>query len=653
MSATTGPPYIGPRPFQRADQRWFAGRKPESDVVADFWQSNSLTVLDGPAASGKTSLVQAGAIPLVATSRAEVLPPASVSAGATFPAAALPGQNPYSHALLRSWTPGESPSRLAGLTIGEFIERRAERHGSTILAVIDQAEELLVESEPRRTFRRLFLADLAQTLEAVPRFHVLVVLRREALGLVAGALGGGAQCRVLPLTPERALEAVTTPADRAGREYEAEAAEAIVTDVQDSRSEPAENGDRSSPAGNVQPELLQVVCARLWDTLPPGPGPITRRDVSRYGNADDALAARCGRTIAAVADEHDMPAARLRSWLLGTFVTELGTRGSVYQGVTETGGLPNTVVQAFADRHLVTAERRSGALWYELLSDRLIEPLRVSRAERLPPQADASWYLRTAERALATGELDRAAKYARAAVRAAPQTALRLRGEAESFLGNVACEREKPAEAESQYRKAAGLFGAARDTNAVAHQLAAVGQTLAAQGRLAEAVDELHAAVERLPNDPVLQTELGQALWQLGQSQAAVAVLNSVLGVDGGNPGALRARGEILAYLGDARSALVDLNRVKQHDRPSSRAARGLALAELGDHFAADQEIKNALAEAPSNGPVLLYAARAIALGGDKAGAKELAIRAVDASDPSLSPQHRASTLELIEDSPR
>ena len=110
MSATTGPPYIGPRPFQRADQRWFAGRKPESDVVADFWQSNSLTVLDGPAASGKTSLVQAGAIPLVATSRAEVLPPASVSAGATFPAAALPGQNPYSHALLRSWTPGESPA---------------------------------------------------------------------------------------------------------------------------------------------------------------------------------------------------------------------------------------------------------------------------------------------------------------------------------------------------------------------------------------------------------------------------------------------------------------------------------------------------------------------------------------------------------------
>ena len=116
-----------------------------------------------------------------------------------------------------------------------------------------------------------------------------------------------------------------------------------------------------------------------------------------------------------------------------------------------------------------------------------------------------------------------------------------------------------------------------------------------------------------------------------------------MLGIDGGNPEALRARGEILAYLGEARSALMDLNRVKQHDRPTTQAARGLALAELGDHSAADQEIKNALAEAPRNGPVLLYAARATALGGDKASAKELAMRAVDASDPSLSPQHHLS----------
>ena len=613
-----------------------------------MWRTNRLTLLHGPVASGKTSLLQAGALPLVADQRYEVLPVGTVSGGTTFPAAALPEHNPYTLALLRSWTPGEVPSLLVSLTVDDFIRRRAERHDGTILAVIDQAEELLADSGPRRACRQRFFAQITETILTVPRFHLLIVLRDDAFGLFADALGGGAHCQLKPLTAESAFEAVTVPATESGRTFEAEAAEEIVRAMGTGRTGPARGREPDVADDGVQPELLQVVCAALWGALPAECTLITRRDVRRYGDADHALAAHYGQVIAAVADEHDMPSSRLRSWLLSTFVTELGTRGSAYEGVTETAGVPNSVVRALEDLHLLAAERRSGARWYGLLSDRLIEPLRLSSAYEPPPVADPGRYLRTAERALAMGELDRAAKYARAVLCTASEFDLKLRAEADSFLGNVAYEREKPGEAETHYRKAARQFEAAGDTRAVARQLAAVGQTLVAQGRLAEAVDELRAAVERMPNDPTMKTELGQALWQLGQGQAAVAVLNSVLGIDGGNPEALRARGEILAYLGEARSALLDLNRVKRHDRPSTQAARGLALAELGDHSAADQEIKNALAEAPRNGPVLLYAARATALGGDKAGAKELAMRAVDASDPSLSPQHRDSTLELL-----
>jgi tetratricopeptide (TPR) repeat protein len=646
MSAGTRGPYVGPRPFQPADYQWFCGRTPEANKLADLWRTDRLTLLHGPAASGKTSLLQAGALPLVTDQRYEVLPVGTVSGGTTFPAAALPEHNPYTLALLRSWTPGEVPSRLAGLTVDEFIRRRAERHDGTILAVIDQAEELLVDSGPRRVYRQRFFAEVTETILTVPRFHLLMMLRDDAFGLFADALGGGAQCQLKPLTAQSAFKAVTMPAAGSGRTFEAEAATEIVRAVGTGRTAPG--GEPDVADDGVQPELLQVVCAALWGALPAGCTLITKHDVRRYGDADHALAAHCGQIIAAVADEHDMPSSRLRSWLLSTFVTELGTRGNAYEGVSETAGVPNSVVRTLEDLHLLTAERRSGTRWYGLLSDRLVEPLRLSSAYELPPVADPGRYLRTAERALAMGEMDRAAKYARAALCTASESDLKLRAEADSFLGNVAYEREKPGEAETHYRKAARLFGAAGDTRAVARQLAAVGQTLVAQGRPAEAVDELRGAVERMPNDPTMKTELGQALWQLGQGQAAVAVLSSVLGIDGGNPEALRARGEILAYLGEARSALMDLNRVKQHDRPTTQAARGLALAELGDHPAANQEIKNALAEAPRNGPVLLYAARATALGGDKAGAKELAMRAVDASDPSLSPQHRHSTLELL-----
>ena len=118
-----------------------------------------------------------------------------------------------------------------------------------------------------------------------------------------------------------------------------------------------------------------------------------------------------------------------------------------------------------------------------------------------------------------------------------------------------------------------------------------------------------------------MQTELGWALWQLGERRAGVAVLDDVLARDGQNPDALRARGEMLADLDDARDAIRDLDRVTWHGQPSARAARGLALARLGQHQAADQEIDAALADAPRNGPVLLYTARAEALGGDRIAA--------------------------------
>jgi len=286
----------------------------------------------------------------------------------------------------------------------------------------------------------------------------------------------------------------------------------------------------------------------------------------------------------------------------------------------------------------------------KLVSERLIEPLRHA-ANELPPMVEPAEYLRSAEQALTLGELDLAERYARETLRTTPGTGLRLRAEATSLLGNLAHEREKPADAEAHYRTAARLFEAVQDTGAVASQLAAVGQALLAQGQPADAVQELRAAADRVPNDLMVQTELAWALWELGQSGAAVAVLTGVLGVDGGNPDALRARGEILADLGDARDALRDLDRVTDRDRPSARAARGLALAELGDGNAL-KEIEGALADAPRNGQVLLYAARAEALGGDKVAAQELARRALNATDPPLPPHQRQAALRLVGESP-
>lgn len=652
MIQTVDMPYPGTRPFRQADRGQFFGRAKDAARLADLWQVNRLTFAVGKVASGKTSLLNAGVLPLIAEKHSDVLPIGQLSYGSTFPFAALPDHNPYTLALLRSWSPGETATRLVGRTVRDFVTKRSGQHGSPVLAAIDHAEELLADSGIRATYRRPFLADLAEALHQEPRLHLLLVVREEAVGSISSVLGAGVRHPVNPLTRQGAIEAIAGPIEGTLRSYEAGVAEAIVKDLQTSSVRGADGSDQYAVHDEVEPALLQIVCASMWRSLPPDMARITIRDARRYGNADEALATHCGRLIASVADEHELSALRLRSWLLGTFVTEHGTLGNAYEGPTTTAGMPNAVARALLDRHLLTAHPRSGSRWYELLADRLIEPLRKATDER-PHPAEPAEYLRAAERALAIGEYAAAERYAAETLRTSPDTDLRLHAEVDSLLGNLAYEREKPEEAEDWYRVAARLFEAVRDTKAVGGQLAAVGQTLAAQHRFADAVNELQAAVDRVPNDPVVQIELGQALWQLGEGRAALAVLNAVLAADGGNPQALRARGEILADLGRPRDALLDFDRVSLDGQPTARAAKGLTLAELGQQDASMREIRDAIAEAPRNGVVLLFAARAAELQGDKAAVDELARGAIDATDPPLAPAHLKQARGLLADGPR
>lgn len=646
MTRTMVRPYPGTRPFQRQDSDRFFGRRREAAALAELWRTNSLTVAVGPTGSGKTSLVQAGLLPLVEGGRAEVLPPGRVSYGSTFPAAALPEHNPYTVALLRSWSPGESMSRLVGRTLRDDLRQRSERHDGPILAVIDQAEELLADSGPRKTWRRQLLGELAEAVRQEPHLHLLLCIRDSGAEEFSAVLGRGAQCRVGPLSFGAALEAVTGPAEAAGLDFGPGAAEEFVTDLLTSTVRGTAGPEWSATDDSLPPVVLQAACVHLWESLPSNLDVITKRDVRRYGDVDAALASYSGQVIAAVADEHDVPHARLRSWLIQTFVNDLGRRGTAYEGMTSTAGMPNSMARALEDRHLLISERRSGSRWYELLSERLIRPLGHA-ANVSPAPAEGGDVLQLAARALSLGDLDLAERYAREALRITAAGDLRLQAEAQSLLGNLAHERGKPDDAEVRYRRAASLYETVRDTAAVARQLAAIGQTLLDQGRLTDAVSELRAAVDRLPNDPLLQTGLGWAVWQLGQPRTAETIFTGVLAIDGGNAEALRGRGEVLADLGEPRGALRDLDRLTSAALPSVRAARGLALAQLGQHAEAEDEIKMALTEMPHNGPVLLYAARAAAAGGDKAAAVELAEQALNAADPVLPPHQRKAAEEL------
>jgi tetratricopeptide (TPR) repeat protein len=639
MSKIADNPYPGSRAFEQADRAFFFGRDTDTAAIVDLWMANRLTVVSGPVASGKSSLLRAGVYPAMPVKRSRVLPAGNLFHGMTFPFPALAEHNPFTLALLTSWSPEDVPTRLAGLSISDFVGRFARGEDGASYAAIDQVDDLTLGPRhgAQAKWRQQFLAELTQAMTDNPRLHLLLVTRGEALGLLTSAVGGGAQHQITALTRQDAVAAVTRPAQAAGRAVTEEAAYNLVDDL----STPGVAGP--PPGDYVEPSLLQQVCWQLWEDLPPSVTEISDWTIREYSDADNALAVRCGQVIGEVAALYDIPSKQLRTWLVNNFVTDSGTRGGIHEGVRTTAGLPNAVPRSLLDRHLLTSEIDESVRYYRLLTRRLVEPLWKASVDRAAAPA-AGQYLRAAERDLALGELDLAWTHGERALRAAPS--LRERAQVESLLGNVEHRRGKPREALPHFRQAAELLQATGDTAAAAHQLAAIGRLLLAEGELTDALPELRAAAERAPNDLGLKTQLALTLWQLGDGRGAVAILNSVLAINGGHAEAMRARGEILADLGEARNAMLDLDRMTP-GRPFTRAARGLALAELGDYTAAAKEINGAVADAQRSGPVLLYAARAFDLAGDKVSARERAREAIDATDPPLSPAQRRLALKL------
>jgi tetratricopeptide (TPR) repeat protein len=644
-------PYVGLRPYRSDEHELFFGRAKESLDIARLWRANRLTVLYGTSGVGKTSLLQAGVIPTLDPDRCLTWPVGRIHPGLALTSDAGPVQNPYTLALLSSWAPDEPPEALSRMTILSFLRKygnRNDRYGDPMptLLAIDQAEELFNSMPYQLGLLQPFLNELAEALREHQELRLLLSLREEYLASILPYeqfLAGRShtRARLIPFGRDAALEAIRMPLIGTGRSFKLGAAEELVSDLLTIRFTNALGEESTVVVDSIEPVQIQVVCSELWDSLPPDSTIITSAQVREHADVDRFLSNFCGRALSAVAREHDIPAVRIRSWLQQTFITELGTRGTAYEGIGQTAGMPNAVVWSLEDRHILKAELRSGSRWYELQHDRLIEPLR---------QADPEEHLEAARLALGDGEWDLVERHAIQAIRVFGADDLRVRAEAEHLLGKVSQARRKIDEALTRYHMAASLYEVLQDSATVGRLLAAAGRLSLSAGRHAAAVTDMRAAIARIPGDLEVQTDLAQAIWHTGLPHGAIAVLNNVLVLDGGLLEALRLRGEIRADLAEVPGALRDLDRVRREQQPSTLAARALALA-LAERFdAAEQEIADALANGPDDGPVLVRAARVRALAGDAQEAARLAAIALTASSPPLPPHLRESALRLLDD---
>ncbi|MGP4024068.1 nSTAND1 domain-containing NTPase [Actinomadura sp. 3N407] len=688
-------PYVGARPFRVGEQGHFHGRATEIRDVADRWQRHRVTLLHGPAGVGKTSLLHAGVVPHLRASGLHTAPVGHPVHRPACPIGALPDQNPYVFALLSSWYPDESPSRVWGLSLLDYLRGRAQTDRFGLLPrqlfAIDQAELLLRAAGPWLRHRELLFDELGNMLECFPA-HLLIVVRDDRLEeirplvdrLAARLRDGTADPDGYALAPfdrAAAVEAVDGPLQRSGHSVPAGSAARLVDELRTVREPWAQ---RSRTTSAVDPALLQVACARLWgETLtdaaaradagpasgpgspsgpgaPPGPSAGEITDTERLtDDVDRGLAEFCAQALATVAADHRRPVREILVWFRAAFAPEQGGTG-----VSEDSGaaqaVPAAVLWALEDRHVLRARLDSGERRYHL-HPRLIQAVhrigdRPAPAQRPAPPAR----LRFAELAIAEGDFDLASYHVSAAVRGCGKEDLRLLAEAECLRGDIACVRGAPDGAE-HYRESARLYEALGDTPAVGRLLVTLGRLkLAADAT--EAVRDLRAAAGRLPNDAAVQTGLGLALWADGQIRASLAVLDAVLSRHGDTTEALRTRGEILADLGHAEPSLRDLRRIDHNARFSTRAAWALAHAMCVDASGGpwgateahpDGEPAGARLGPPDpadadNGPVLLRLARVERLDGDESAAAALAARAVAAEHPPLPPQLRDQAKRLI-----
>src|SRR5499427_6866965 len=392
MAAADQKPYVGLRPFGRDEEDLFFGRDRETRDLCSLVVAHPIVLLYAASGAGKSSLLNAGLIPLLEARGYEVLPSARVSGRIPDAIKTSEVNNVYAFNVLSSWAgPSVDPRDLVKADIAGFLASRPHRKdaaGEPVLRVVllDQFEELFTFAPERWQERAALLRQLAEALERDRLLRIVLVMRREfvaQLETYAPLLPQGLRTRFALelLGPKAAQEAIEGPLARTDRKIEPEASQRLVQELRTITVRGAGGEDIETIDPSIEPVGLQVACVKLWDDLPPDVHTITPAHIETYGDVDKALKRFYEDALNAAATKTGVSEDRLRLWVDRYLITPGGTRGTVYRGPESTGreewAIPNAAVDVLEEKHLIRAEARPGGeRWYELTHDRFIVPVR-------------------------------------------------------------------------------------------------------------------------------------------------------------------------------------------------------------------------------------------------------------------------------------
>lgn len=386
-TTTIGPnPYKGLSAFKESDESRYFGREAQ---IKRLWQcfqdlheqtkTVKVLLIIGPSGCGKSSLARAGFIPAISR---YPLPGKDRMNIVTL----VPGENPVkalARVLARAVT--NDPLPISKSKEIEQLLKSDNGNGcyegllqvaslipdirdNPLVILVDQFEEvysLCTDLHQRQAFIENLLRAAASPVGDV---SIIIVLRSDFLGETQqheqlSQIIGSEQSVIIPGMTEAELRlAITEPAEQAGRAFNPEMVDLLVTDAKESEG--------------VLP-LLQFALTRLWEGLKEGRSPIeTYREIGRVGGA---LAGKAQKIYDSLTDAEQKIAQRVFLGLVqvGEGSRDTRRRASITD-VTAHGDSPEavmTVIQRFSSlgSRLITLSSFEGKQCIEVTHEALFE----------------------------------------------------------------------------------------------------------------------------------------------------------------------------------------------------------------------------------------------------------------------------------------
>ncbi len=397
-------PYLGPRPFSQADAYRFFGRPREAADLYSLVAAHRTVLLYAQSGAGKSSLLNAGLVPLLEKGGFDVLPTARVSGWGSEDAFKYKVKNVYVSNSTGLWLEDDIPLEVP-TTIDRALAirtRRQDPYGEPLprVAIFDQFEELFTAYPERWQEPREFFEQLNEAMAADRSLRVLFAMREDFVAQIDPYENllpeqFRTRYRLEKLRKQAALAAVEKPLEGTGIRFKPSepgrpgVAELLVEDLLRTASGPAEGTlakEFSSPSDGriagaklegefVEPVQLQVVCFSLFRNLPQGTTEITKEHLTAFGDVDQALQDFYQSALKEAAGEARVEEDNLRQWFESKLITESGSRGLTLRSEETTGGIPNKAVDVLDKLHIIQAEVRGKDRWYELSHDRFVRPI--------------------------------------------------------------------------------------------------------------------------------------------------------------------------------------------------------------------------------------------------------------------------------------